>query len=388
MDNDYRICDKASAPILVGVMLDLVVRYGRDVLRGIHRGISQRPGWRLVSISYHGMMSELPDRAPHLSGFIGGFGEEELPRIRGMFDGPVIGVSNRSRELGCSRVVNDLEASARMMFDFLSERYYRSFCFVGTPPGAENFVSDGLWEAFEVLAERQGASCARTDLETLRRNPAAHASGTAFVVYSDVEARHCVELLTDAGLRVPDDAAVLGVWNFELENMMSRVPLSTLLVDGERIGELAVDLLEEALEEAHSIPQTERVPPLGILERASTQSLYARGPEIRELLLKLRRDLPDIRTSEDCAKLANMGRRTLERRFQSEFGTGIASILRRLRVDYARQLILSRDVKLEEIAELSGFADGRMLGLAFQKVYGETPSAFRARYKDVLRVDP
>ena len=368
-------------------MLDLVVRYGRDVLRGIHRGISQRPGWRLVSMGYHGMMSELPDRAPHLSGFIGAFGREDLPRIHRLFDGTVIGVSNRSRELDCSRAVNDLEASARQMFDFLSERYYRSFCFVGTPPGAGNFVSDGLWEAFAALAVKKGASCARTDVETLRWNPSSHAPGTAFVVYSDVEARYCVEILSDAGLRVPDDAAVLGVGNFELENMMSRVPLSTLLVDGERIGELAVDLLEEALEDADPIHQTRRVPPTGILERASTQSLYARDPEIRELLLKLRGALPTTRTSEDCAKIANIGRRTLERRFQSEFGTGIASILRRLRVDYARQLILSRDVKLEEIAELAGFADGRMLGLAFQKVYGETPSAFRARYKEILRAD-
>ncbi|MCC5843497.1 MAG: helix-turn-helix domain-containing protein [Verrucomicrobia bacterium] len=56
-----------------------------------------------------------------------------------------------------------------------------------------------------------------------------------------------------------------------------------------------------------------------------------------------------------------------------------------MRVDYARQLMLGSDAKLEEIAERAGFADGRMLGTAFRRVYNETPSEFRSRHRSDRR---
>ena len=383
MDNHYRIRDNPQDFVQVGVQLDLVVRYGREVLRGIHRGISRRPGWRLVNLGYHGFPMELPERVPEIAGFIGAFGVEDIPRIRGMFDGPVVGVSNRSRSLPCSRVVNDLPASAEMIFDYFHQRFYRAFCFVGMNPEADNYVCEGMWEAFSALALREGLACARTDPECLPKTlPSLH-PGTAFVAYSDVEARRCLNILVDAGIRVPDDAAVLGVGDFELENMMSRVPLSTLRVNGERIGELAVEMLARELTCSSTLPGTLHVPPLGILERASTQTLYAEDQDLRDLLHMLRDEIPTLRTAGDCARLAGVGRRTLERRFQGAFGTGIAGILRFLRVEAAKRLMLEEDMKLEEVAERAGFADGRMLSVTFRKLTGENPSAFRKKYSGI-----
>ena len=52
-----------------------------------------------------------------------------------------------------------------------------------------------------------------------------------------------------------------------------------------------------------------------------------------------------------------------------------------IRLEYAYRELISSDTMVEEIAEHSGFADGRAFAKAFRKKYGVRPSDFRKMRK-------
>lgn len=80
-----------------------------------------------------------------------------------------------------------------------------------------------------------------------------------------------VEAAIRAGLRVPDDVAVMGIDNDEMFCRISRVPLSSISLDGERVGYEAAQWLEQIMSGAKVPLGTIRtVPPNGLIARDST----------------------------------------------------------------------------------------------------------------------
>ena len=68
------------------------------------------------------------------------------------------------------------------------------------------------------------------------------------------------------------------------------------------------------------------------------------------------------------------------RAFRRHFGTSPGAYLRRLRVDWAREVIASSHRPLVEIAADAGFADQSHLSRVFKAATGTTPAAWRRRH--------
>ena len=82
----------------------------------------------------------------------------------------------------------------------------------------------------------------------------------------------------------------------------------------------------------------------------------------------------------DIANLAHsleISRRTLERRFRQATGHSLLEEIRRCRVERARRLLLETDIPIKEIVFRAGFNTREQLRLAFAKVFGQSPDAFR-----------
>jgi LacI family transcriptional regulator len=88
--------------------------------------------------------------------------------------------------------------------------------------------------------------------------------------FNDGIAAGAMEAILEAGLRIPQDVAVIGAGNVRYSNLL-RVPLSTIDQDSSRIGASAAELLlEEMLSSTPMRPRTVMMP-LQLVERESTR---------------------------------------------------------------------------------------------------------------------
>ena len=85
-------------------------------------------------------------------------------------------------------------------------------------------------------------------------------------------------------------------------------------------------------------------------------------------------------TEVDIAKIAHrlkISRRTLERRFRQATGRSLLEEIQSCRVERARRLLLETDIPIKEVVFRAGFTNREQLRLAFAKVFGQSPNAFR-----------
>ena len=71
----------------------------------------------------------------------------------------------------------------------------------------------------------------------------------------------------------------------------------------------------------------------------------------------------------------------LSRMFRKYAEINYKEYIQGIRLEYAYRELISSDTMVEEIAEHSGFADGRAFAKAFRKKYGVRPSDFRKMRK-------
>ena len=124
-------------------------------------------------------------------------------------------------------------------------------------------------------------------------------------------------------------------------------------------------------------PEPILVPPKGVVTRQSTNILAV--PHVstaRALRFIWEHYLEPIQTPV-VAAAAGMSRRALERAFLKHLHRTIADEITRLRIDHAKELLLKSDLKIYQIAEQSGFANGMYFSKVFQQLAGQLPSRYR-----------
>ena len=87
--------------------------------------------------------------------------------------------------------------------------------------------------------------------------------------YNDPVAAGAIKAILEAGLKVPDDIAVIGAGNVHYSDLL-RVPLSTIDQSSSLIGETAADLLVECIEAKNPVsPRRVLIPPRLIARESS-----------------------------------------------------------------------------------------------------------------------
>lgn len=103
------------------------------------------------------------------------------------------------------------------------------------------------------------------------------------------------------------------------------------------------------------------------------------GERVRRAAALMEQNLADPLPIARIAERLQVSERQLDRLFRDEVGQGPAGTYRRMRLDYARWLLLHSGRSMAEIATLAGFADGAHFSREFRRQFGETPTAARAR---------
>ncbi len=118
------------------------------------------------------------------------------------------------------------------------------------------------------------------------------------------------------------------------------------------------------------------------LTRSATAPAWFRAasdPRLSPALQAMHANAGQPWTVDELAKLANMSRATFARVFQQALGQAPMKYLSDWRMTLARDLLLSQDTTLAEIAGRVGYSSVYSFATAFHRHHGEPPGRWRQR---------
>lgn len=205
----------------------------------------------------------------------------------------------------------------------------------------------------------------------------------AILAHNDIRGRQVLAACEQAGLRVPDDVAVLGIDNDEVICDLSIPPLSSIEPDTRLIGYEGAAMLDRLMEGEAAPDTAVLIPPKQIHIRQSTDVLAVEDREMAAALRFVRDHACDrINVGIVAEKLA-MSRTTLDRRFHQILGRSVKAEIDRIRVERAKQLLDETDYKISSIAEMTGYSIAAQFVTAFKRLAGLTPGEYRKRGRQI-----
>jgi LacI family transcriptional regulator len=182
-----------------------------------------------------------------------------------------------------------------------------------------------------------------------------------------------------AGLRIPEDLALVGADNDALECELISPPLSSVVIPWQEVGKNAATLVRLALSGKSIQGSRLVVPPIGVVARRSSEVLAIDDALVRKAVRWIR-DNADRRIGVTMvARAMGGGRQRLERRFRAVLDRTVQEEIRRAHVDVAKRLLATTRTDLREIAKQCGFTNAALLNAAFRRELGTTPGAYRRR---------
>lgn len=201
----------------------------------------------------------------------------------------------------------------------------------------------------------------------------------AMLCWSAARGRQVTEACHYAGIRVPDEVAVLGGDHDGLMSEISSPPLSTIDQPAEQIGYEAARLLEGMMQGKKARKRPLYLPPMRIIARHSTDTLAIDDEIVRDALQLIQKRFHEgIRVSDVVRELA-VARRALEQRFVTLVGRTPAAEIRRVRIEAAKRLLVESDRSIAHISRATGFGHQDLFSRVFRRSVGLTPSQFRSR---------
>jgi LacI family transcriptional regulator len=190
-----------------------------------------------------------------------------------------------------------------------------------------------------------------------------------------------------AGLRVPEDIAILGVDNDPVECEITAPPLSSVAVPWRALGERAAQLVLSGLKGKPIAGQRTLIDPLQVVSRRSSDTFAVDDPLVAAAVTWIHGNKHDRLTVPGVARALGTTRQRLERRFRRALGRTVMQEARRARVEAARQLLASTNLSLHQVARMSGFTSAALLSVAFRTETGVPPGTYRRRTRQEADVD-
>ena len=189
------------------------------------------------------------------------------------------------------------------------------------------------------------------------------------------------EACREAGLRIPEDVAIVGMGNDDLLCDFARPSLSSVAVASEQIGHEAAALLDRLMNGHSPPPQPILVPPPGVVARQSSDVLAIDDHDVATALRFIRDASHKPIRVDDLLNAIPVSRRMLERKFRKVLRRGISEEIRRVHIERARRLLAGTDLAISAIAFNSGFSNASHLSIVFRQETGLTPTAFRSQFR-------
>lgn len=375
----------------VALLIETSNAYARGLLEGVTSYLREHRSWSIY-LSEHGRGDSVP---AWLRGWKGNgiIARVENRRIAGAVKDcglPTVDLSAARLLPDVPWVETDNEAIARLALDHLRDRGFRNVGFCG--------LTDYNWsiwrcEHFQRLAAEAGLRCevhmvrARgdraadwsTEQSELARWISMLPKPAGVMACFDIRGRQLLEACRAAGVRVPDDVAVIGVDNDSVLCELSNPSLSSVIPDAHRTGYAAAELLGRMMSGKRVPARPYLIKPLGIAARRSSDALAIDDPEISTAVRFIREHACEGIGVGQVVQVVLLSRRVLESRFRALVGRTPHQEIVRVQVERARELLTDTDLPLKAIAEKIGVRHAEYLSVMFKRAVGVTPGAYRRK---------
>ena len=324
--------------------------------------------------------------------------------VRGLVrDGiPVVDLTFNHPEIKLPRVSGDHEAFGRLAREHFASLNFRHFAWFSTgwshvhelryngfatpPHTGDRPLGNGVcplrWVLEEILNPSEIDNW-RLFLKVIGKRIEKAEKPLALLTYDDADAAKVLSAALEAGLRVPEDVAIMGIGNDAVICENQAVPLSSVDHDLERNGYEGAALLAKLMSARraprapHPAPCTKLIPPRGIIVRKSTDTLATDDPTVSAALREIARRLPTVFGVAEIADALKVPRTRLDRLFAEKFSRSVGKEIVRQRIERAKKLLAATDKPMKEIAALCGYCNAGYFTNAFRSETGLTPKAWR-----------
>ena len=305
---------------------------------------------------------------------------------------PVVDLTVACPKVRLPRVVSDHRALGALAAQHFLERGFTHFAWYAS---GSSHVHDLRRQGFFQTLRQAGFTAANLlNLPNLPNLP----RPLALLAFDESDAAHVITVCRQLKLDVPGDVAVLGIGNdpFLCEN--GETTISSVDQNLRLAARTACSLLDELMsppaahnqairQSGQSVNRTIKpsnnrtilIPPVGVIPRASTETLAHPDPTIRAALVYIHRHLNRAFGAAETAEAVGIPRSTLDHLFTEKVGHSIGREILTQRLARAKHLLKDPSVPLSAIARACGFCNTSYFTNTFRRQTGLTPKAWRKR---------
>jgi LacI family transcriptional regulator len=382
----------------VALLIETSNAYARGLLEGIVKYHREHDAWSIyLPEQERGADPPFWLSSARIDGAIARIETDRIAKAVSSLQVPVVDVSSARRVANIPWIETDDQAIAKLAFDHLHERGFRSFAFCG-PKG----LNWSRWrqEAFVACCKIAGFECSLHQTPSLFRktSPASTSIELAdwlaklpkplglFCAY-DITAQVVLDHCRNQSIAVPEQIAVIGVDNDPILCELARPSLTSIAPDAIGAGYFAAQWLDQAMADRRRVQPTgfttpfRLMPPLGLVLRQSTDITAVDDPLIAKAIQFIRDHACDGIQVTDVLKHVALSRRMLETRFCTAIGKTPHAMISMIRLSRAKELLQQTDLSVDAIAEKAGFQHAEYMSAAFRKAFGEPPGRYRRQLK-------
>ena len=371
------------------VSLSTVQKARRDKLQGVLKYAQINGPWDVQMLENHPYIAKLGTfKHWHPDGIIrDGTDPLPLPTVRTANIPTVLLDATPPLPRGRSCVNNDPRQIAETVADYFLRQGFKQFAFVGSVPASS--WSQARAEAFAARVAKEGYVCAlytprHADdwgLEQAHMQAwlAALPKPCGLMAAMDIRGKQVLDTCALAGIRVPEEVAVIGVDNDETICENTAPTLSSVLPDFEGGGYMAAELLDRLMRSAER--QTSRLTydVKRIVHRLSSQDMKQSSRLAVSAMEFIRLNACAGITVMDVARHLNVSRRFAELRFREARAHSVLDEIQHHRLERVRALLRETDLPIGAIGERCGYPTETYLKTLFKKRFGITMREYRKK---------
>lgn len=373
----------------VALLIDSSTSWGSSLMKGAALYAERHGPWALYLGQYGKHERRTLPVGVALDGCLARVNRRELADELVASGVPTVDVSWYRHGAGRIAVCTaDGRLAAEQARRFLLDQGHAWFGYYGPP--ADPAYDNRCREAFLGAVAQAGGRCAVFDADrplAIGDWPARRAAlatwlaalphPVAVLTFDAAYGREATEACAAAGVKVPDEVAVLSGEYDELFAALSVPRLSGLDLGADEIGYQAAALLDRIM--AGEPPPTDAVllPPRGVVAAASTDALAFGDPVVREAVRYIRARVGEPLQVDAVAAHVAVSRRSLEQRFRAALRRSPAAEIRRVRLARACELLADPALSIRAVAARSGFEHAEVFARVFRQAFGLSPSAYR-----------
>jgi LacI family transcriptional regulator len=378
--------------VRVVLLLDRGIGYCRDVLEGVQQYAAERPNWVLFDApAARASLAPLKEWRPH--GVIAHLFDASFAAELVTLGLPTVNTTSTLIDCPLPLIEVDHEAVGAMAAQFFADRGYRRYGFFGS---SWTHFSRAREAGFRRALHRRGFDCQSCYEEFLPRrfeheswrfvqekterwliSMADRKSPAAIFAANDLPARYLTNHCRTLGLRIPQDVAVLSVDNDRFECHLASPHLSSIEIPSVEIGRRSAQLLDRLMQGRKPPKKPLWLPPLRIVVRGSTDAVAVADDEVRRFFAWLETGYMQELGVDAICRHVGVGRRTLERKLQSQLGVSVAGAVRARRLREVQRLLLETREPIAAVAAATGFSSPERLAKVVRATLGVSPSEFR-----------